>query len=580
LQVASRQYLPPRRRYVGGRAGNVECIFHIDARLHPTTVDAATAGYGFMETIAKIATNAFNITAWTSSNSWFAFAIAAAVLFVSAAWMGFKRVSDDESPSSTVPGPRYFKSLVPMLSALGRGQMHRYHVRVVREYGENVQLRFPAPWSKILLLTDPAAIQEVIVVANPPKAPEIVTVVKWMTEGVGSLINADWEDWLVQRRLVSPAMSERLVGSWPVIFEEQSVPLMAHLEMAAAADSVVEMDALLMDLFLGIISRITLGRQLDDDVARELLTDIGDILDETMRRIFLPPVVADTLWVATPTGRRCLDARTRMMATINDSVGRRREARAAAAAEAAGVRVKGDDEGGGGGATGAADLLDLLLDAEAEGVISASQVAAQLHTFIIAGHDTTAHTLSFLLYEVCAAPHLQDELAAEAAAALPERLDFPTRETLRSVPLLGRTFKEALRKHPAVAGGTMRALSSAVRLPSGERLPAGARVSVPSFAVHRNPCQWPNPEKFDPGRFTPEAIKGRHKQAFQAFSSGPRGCIGQGLATAEALSVLAAIFRRFELRLVDGPGGEPYPDGAAIPEPADHHMVGRCTLTL
>jgi cytochrome P450 len=176
---------------------------------------------------------------------------------------------------------------------------------------------------------------------------------------------------------------------------------------------------------------------------------------------------------------------------------------------------------------------------------------------------------------VCAAPHLQDALAAEAAAALPGRLDFPTRETLRSVPLLGRTFKEALRKHPVVAGGTLRALSTAVRLPSGERLPAGAVVGVPNFAVHRNPLHWPDPEKFDPGRFTSEAIKGRHKHAFQGFSSGPRACIGQALATAEALSVLTAIFRRFELRLVDGPSGEPYPDGVAIPEQADHNMITR-----
>jgi len=277
------------------------------------------------------------------------------------------------------------------------------------------------------------------------------------------------------------------------------------------------------------------------------------------------------------------------MATMNDNVGRRREARAAAAAAAAGaataaaaagaegIRIKGDDQGGGGGggAARAGDLLDLLLDAEAEGAISASQVSAQLFTFIVAGHDTTAHTLSFLLYEVCAAPHLRDTLAVEAAAALPGRLDFPTRATLRSVPLLDRTFKEALRKHPVAATGTFRALSTAMRLPSGEHLPAGARVLVPPFAVQRNPRHWPNPESFDPGRFTPEASEGRHKHAFQTFSSGPRDCVGKGLARAEGLSVLAALFRRFELRLVDGPGGEPYPDGAAIPEPADHHMITR-----
>jgi cytochrome P450 len=541
----------------------------------PTTADAATAGYGFMETVAHSATNAFNGTAWTSYNSWFAFAIAAAVLFVSAAWMVFKRVSDDDSPgsSSALPGPRYFQSLVPTLSALQRGQLHRYHVRLMREYGENVRLRFPLPWDQLVFLTDPAAIQEVIVGANPPKAPEVAIGFDWMTEGVGGLLTAEWDEWLVQRRLVSPAMSETLVGSWQAIFEEQSVPLMARLEAAAADDSMVEMDALMVDVFLGIISRVTLGRRLDDDVVRELLTSIGEMLGEAVRRAVLPTVVADTLWAATATGRRCRDARTRVMATLNESVRRRREARAVAAA--AGVRINGDDGGGGGGTTDAADLLDLLLDAEAEGVISAAQVSAQLFTFIFAGHDTTAHTLSFLLHEVCAAPHLQDALAAEAAAALPGRLDFPTRETLRSAPLLGRTFKEALRKHPVVAAGTLRALSAAVRLPSGERLPAGARVVVPNFALHRNPRHWPDPERFDPGRFTPEASEGRHPDAFQAFSSGPRSCIGQGLATAEALSVLAAIFRRFELRLVDGPKGKSYPDGAAIPEPADHYIITR-----
>jgi len=316
---------------------------------NPTHRDAVTAGYGFME---PIVTNAFLSTAWTSDNSWSAVAIAAAVLFVSAAWMVFKRVSDDGSPSNTLPGPRYFQSLVPMMSAMLRGQLHRYHVRVVREYGENVGLRFPAPWSHMVLLTDPAAIQEVIVGANPPKAPEIAIGLDWAAEGVGGLLTAEWEDWLVQRRLVRPAMSEALVGSWPAIVEEQSVPLMAHLETAAADDSVVEMDALLMDVFLGIISRITLGRRLDDNVARELLTDIGDILDEAMGRIFLPAVVADTLMVATPTGRGRRDARTRVMAKMKDSIGQRREARAAAAAEAAGVRIKGDDGAGSGGAIG------------------------------------------------------------------------------------------------------------------------------------------------------------------------------------------------------------------------------------
>ena len=139
---------------------------------------------------------------------------------------------------------------------------------------------------------------------------------------------------------------------------------------------------------------------------------------------------------------------------------------------------------------------------------------------------------------------------------------------------------QALRKHPVGATGTFRALVEPVTLkegPSaGARMSAGTRVVVPPFGVHRNAKHWPDPERFDPGRFAPEAAGGRHVHAFQAFSSGPRDCIGRGLARAEALSLLAPLFRRFEFELVDGASGRAFPKGsAAPPEPRDHHMITR-----
>lgn len=160
---------------------------------------------------------------------------------------------------------------------------------------------------------------------------------------------------------------------------------------------------------------------------------------------------------------------------MGGAVEERRKARAAAAAAAAGGGLEG-----GGGSTNS-DLLDLLLDAQDAGVLNGEQVEATLLTFIIAGHDTTAHTLSWMLFEV--ATHrgggigggiggggsvtkttpLQDALAAEALAALPDREAFPQRGDLRALPLLDRTFKEAMRKHPVAATGTLRIIDGRCR---------------------------------------------------------------------------------------------------------------------
>ena len=98
--------------------------------------------------------------------------------------------------------------------------------------------------------------------------------------------------------------------------------------------------------------------------------------------------------------------------------------------------------------------------------------------------------------------------------------------------------------------------------------------------MHRNPAQWPEPERFDPARWEPAAagdeggpgaeqssLPPRHPQAFQAFSGGPRNCVGAALARAEALSVAAPLFRRYRFEVSDEKHGER--------EPEDHHVIKR-----
>jgi cytochrome P450 family 4 len=82
-------------------------------------------------------------------------------------------------------------------------------------------------------------------------------------------------------------------------------------------------------------------------------------------------------------------------------------------------------------------------------------------------------------------------------------------------------------------------------------VPAGVVLVAQIFFLHRNPAQFPNPEKFDPDNFLPERVEKRHPYAYIPFSAGPRNCIGQKFALLEEKTVLSCILRHYEMRSLD-----------------------------
>ncbi len=199
------------------------------------------------------------------------------------------------------------------------------------------------------------------------------------------------------------------------------------------------------------------------------------------------------------------------------------------------------------------DLLSRLLDARDEdgAGMSDRQIRDEILTLFVAGHETTATGLAWTIYEACKNPRIYAEMEREADSVG----DAPTVADLGKLDMCLRAFKEALRLYPPVYIFG-RDSTTDVSL-AGYDLPRNTNVMVSPWVLHRKRDVWPDAERFDPDRFTPEAESRRHRYAYLPFSAGPRFCLGIHFAYMEAPLVLATLLRRFRFELLGEDEAEP-----------------------
>ncbi len=194
------------------------------------------------------------------------------------------------------------------------------------------------------------------------------------------------------------------------------------------------------------------------------------------------------------------------------------------------------------------DLLGLLLgvrDEETGAALSDGELYDQLMTFVNAGHETTAVTLAWSLYEIGRDAVLRARLEAEVDAVLGD--SAPTLESLARLELLGRTIREVLRTTPPAYAIPREALADDEI--DGVAIPKGATVFVATYYIHRHPEFWSEPDHFDPDRFLPERGEPRHPFAYLPFGLGGRRCVGEDFALLELRSVLARLLQRFRVEV-------------------------------
>jgi cytochrome P450 len=182
-----------------------------------------------------------------------------------------------------------------------------------------------------------------------------------------------------------------------------------------------------------------------------------------------------------------------------------------------------------GSATGILGMLMNARDRKSGEPMPEAQLVAEVMTLIVAGHETTASTLSWAWYLLSTHPEVEAKLWRELDA-LPAG-QTPTLADLPRFPFARQVVEETMRLYPAGWLMTRRALKDDWL---GEYfVPAGVEVYIAPYLIQRNPAIWEEPDRFDPDRFSPDQAAKRHPMAMIPFSAGPRKCIGESLARLE-----------------------------------------------
>jgi cytochrome P450 len=375
-----------------------------------------------------------------------------------------------------------------------------------------------------LLVSDPAGVKQVLLdrTANYPKA-KLERDVLGAAFGEG-LLTSDGEKWRSHRRIMAPSFDIRSLVSYAPTMAEQAqgqAKAWAVQKPGTTIDIADEMTA----LTLQIISRTMFSA----DAA-----DMGDLVGETLK-IGQDQLTFSLLDVLPLVGRwhiaRMMHRVHKTFSALDGAIYRLIAARAKSPSEAP------------------RDLLDRLIaarDNETGIGMRDDEVRDEVVIIFLAGHETTAVTMTFVWYLLSQHPEAEAKLHAELANVLSGRA--PSYADLAKLPYTRMVIEEAMRLYPPAPALSARQAMEADEI-CGYKVRKGQMVVIMPWVLHRHEKLWDDPLVFDPERFTPERSAERPRFAYLPFGGGPRICIGAQLAMMEASIILATLAQKFHLRL-------------------------------
>jgi cytochrome P450 len=426
--------------------------------------------------------------------------------------------AQSQQQGKVVPGPKGYPVVGPLLS-LKRDVLGTMH-RAMLTYGDVVRFE-GGPRGKYhacaYIVFHPEMIQHVLATgADTYEKGETFDEVRAVL-GEG-LLTSEGETWKRQKRLVQPLFTHRRVAAYVPMMVDEGEGVIGRWRPYVENGGTVDLHSEMTRITLRIVGRAVFGTEVD-----HMLPIFKDRVPYLSQRAFqraVNPMRIPPTW-PTPGNRRAAAAKATIYGVVDDLIARRRR-----------EPTQGED------------LVSLLLQAQdPEGGVGLDddEVRDQALIFLMAGHETTATSLTFTLHLLGHHPEMQRRVQDEIDAILGDRA--PTLEDVPALEYTTMAVKEAMRLYPAAY--SIPRVSKQDYTVDGYTVPAGYPTIVGTWATHRHPALWEDPDRFEPERFTPEREKARHRYAYLPFGGGPRACIGSYFSMLESVIVVATLLRAY-----------------------------------
>jgi cytochrome P450 len=426
--------------------------------------------------------------------------------------------------STRPPGPRGW----PLLGIALQMRKHGLEVlaQAARDYGDIVHIPLAFGQSRILI-NHPDLIEQVLVLQH--NKFHKTAMARAATEKIlgNGLVNSEGDFWRRQRRLAQPAFQKSRINEYAATMIEHALAHAARWQDGDEREIGEEMSRLACGIAVKTLFGLDVGPEAD-----RVSENLTFLMRFQMERVRSPIRFPENF--PRPKQRRAQAAFEFLDALVYRIIAER--------------RARGSEGN---------DLLSRLIAAMDEdgSQMTPKQLRDETMTLFLAGHETTALTLTWTWYLLAQNPAAEARLLEELSRVLGNRTAHP--EDLEALPYLDAVIREALRLYPpAYILGRMAVEPFEL---GSYSFPAGTTVLMSQWIMHRDPRYFSEPHAFRPERWLDDLAARLPAHAYFPFGGGPRRCIGQGFAMMEAALVAATLVHRFRFQLVPVQSVEPDP---------------------
>lgn len=417
------------------------------------------------------------------------------------------------------PRPKPLGPLAALVRAIMQGDGDLIGLMPATAYRDDMG---PLGYSRrsIIIVNDPALIKPIL--SDPGDIfPKNDLMVGALAPLVGnSMFVSSGHTWRKQRAMIDPAFSHmRLAKAFPAM-DGAVDDFEGRLDDWARSGAAFSLDLAMGQLTADIICRTVFSASLANETARDVFESFA-FFERTVAHVEIMRLIFGKPFDAIPQKPDVLAACARIRHHIGGLLDR--HLAAGASFDDIAARV--------------IDARDLSSDAK----FSREELIDQLGVFFLAGHETTASALTWAVFMASVRPEVAAQIGAEVAkVAGNQRLGF---DHVKRLTYTRNVFKETLRLYPPIT--FIPRVANQATMIGTKKIKRGTMVMIAPWAIHRHQKLWPDPDVFDPDRFSPEREKDIVAGAYIPFGLGPRVCVGAAFATTEATLILARLFSQF-----------------------------------